>query len=66
MFKETSKDVLAFIKNSPSCFHAVHEMKKILLDAGYEELRECETWSLKKVENTLRQEMVLLLLLSYW
>ncbi|WP_115714925.1 M18 family aminopeptidase [Amedibacterium intestinale] len=48
MFKETSKDVLAFIKNSPSCFHAVHEMKKILLDAGYEELRECETWSLKK------------------
>ena len=23
-------------------------MKKILLDAGYEELRECETWSLKK------------------
>lgn len=48
MFKETSKDVLAFIKNSPSCFHAVHEMKKILSDAGYEELRECETWSLKK------------------
>lgn len=48
MFKETSKDVLAFIKNSPSCFHAVHEMKKILLDEGYEELRECETWSLKK------------------
>ena len=48
MFKETSKDVLAFIKNSPSCFHAVHEMKKILLYEGYEELRECETWSLKK------------------
>ena len=33
MFKETSKDVLAFIKNSPSCFHAVHEMKKILFFA---------------------------------
>lgn len=48
MFKETSKEVLAFIKNSPSCFHAVQEMRKILLDAGYEELRECETWSLRK------------------
>ena len=48
MYKETAKEVLAFIKNSPSCFHAVQEMKKILKEAGYEELRECETWNLEK------------------
>ena len=49
MYKETVKELFDFIQNSPSCFHAVDDMKRMLKEAGYEELRECESWNLKKV-----------------
>lgn len=48
MFKETSKEVLDFIQKSPSCFHAVKNLAELLKNAGYEELKECDSWSLKK------------------
>lgn len=48
MYKEIANEVLTFIKNSPSCFHAINEMKKLLESAGYEEIRECESWKLSK------------------
>ena len=48
MYKETAKQVLDFIQKSPSCFHAVAEMAAMLKNAGYEELRECESWELKR------------------
>lgn len=48
MYKELAHELLTFIQKSPSCFHAVNEMKTLLKDGGYEELRECEEWSLKK------------------
>ena len=48
MYKETVKELFDFIQNSPSCFHAVDDMKRMLKEARYEELRECESWNLKK------------------
>lgn len=48
MYNEIAKEVLTFIKNSPSCFHAIDQMKQVLKAAGYEELRECESWNLQK------------------
>lgn len=48
MYKELAHELLTFIQKSPSCFHAVNEMKTLLIDGGYEELRECEEWNLKK------------------
>ncbi len=40
--------LLHFIKNSPSPFHAVEEMKSILLGEGFEELQESKSWSIVK------------------
>ncbi len=48
MYKQIANEVLTFIKNSPSCFHAIDQMKQVLKATGYEELRECESWSLQK------------------
>lgn len=48
MYKETSQEVLDFIRRSPSCFHAVRTIAELLKDAGYEELKECMPWDLKK------------------
>lgn len=48
MYKELANEVLSFIQKSPSCFHAIQEMKNILLAAGYKEVRECEAWNINK------------------
>lgn len=48
MYRQTSREVLDFIKQSPSCFHAVAQMATILDKAGYQRLRECESWQLAK------------------
>lgn len=48
MIKEISKELLTFIQKSPSCFHAVDTMKEMLLNAGYQELKECESWNVNK------------------
>lgn len=40
------QDLLAFIKKSPSAFHAVAEGKRILKEAGFEELKWGEAWKL--------------------
>ena len=48
MYKEISKELLTFIQKSPSCFHAVNTMKSMLLENGFSELRECESWNLAK------------------
>lgn len=48
MYAQTSREVLNFIQHSPSCFHAVAEMSKMLDQAGYQRLRECESWAVTK------------------
>ena len=48
MFKETAKELLEFIENSPSCFHAVKTMKDMLNVEGFEEIKEADKWELSK------------------
>ena len=48
MYKQMSKELLTFIKKSPSCFHAVHTIAEMLKEAGFQELKECEAWSLQQ------------------
>lgn len=48
MHKETAEQILHHIKQSPSCFHAIAHMKQLLIRAGYQELKECEAWTLAK------------------
>lgn len=37
-------EMLEFINNSPTCFHAVASLKKMLAAAGYQEWKENEEW----------------------
>lgn len=48
MYKQMSKELLTFIKKSPSCFHAVHTIAEMLKEAGFQELKECDAWSLQQ------------------
>lgn len=48
MYRKVTEELLAFIEKSPSCYHAVSNMKKVLADAGFSELLEGERWSLKE------------------
>ena len=38
---------LDYVASSPTAFHAVREIEKVLSDAGYEPLSEAEAWRLK-------------------
>ena len=48
MYQETSREVLDFIKHSPSCFHAVEQLSQMLDQAGYQRLKECDGWTLEQ------------------
>lgn len=48
MYRETAEQLLAFIEKSPSCFHAIKNMKEILSADGFTELKEEEKWEIKK------------------
>ena len=41
------KQLMAFLDNSPSCYHVVDNVKQELLENGYEALRECDPWDLQ-------------------
>lgn len=41
-----AKNLLEFIKKSPSCFHAVKNISEILLQNGFREIKESEKWNL--------------------
>ena len=40
MDKQISQELVTFIKQSPTAFHAVANMQNILIEHGYEELLE--------------------------
>ena len=40
------EEMLDFLYKSPSCFHAVDEIKKHLKKAGYEQLDESQKWKI--------------------
>lgn len=49
-FVETSREMLRFIEKSPSCFHAVDNLKMMLKERGYKELSEEDAFDLKRGE----------------
>lgn len=48
MYKEVSQQLMSFIQQSPTAFHAVDTMKKMLNEAGYQELSESQKWIITK------------------
>ena len=48
MINSTSKNLLSFIKNSPSSFHAIASIKKVLKREGFIELLESKPFKLSK------------------
>lgn len=46
--KATAQDLLTFIEKSPSCYHVIDNFKKMLVQEGYTELREEDSWQLIK------------------
>jgi len=43
-----AQDLIDFLYDSPTAFHAVENVKKVLENAGFEEVKEEEKWNLKK------------------
>lgn len=50
MINSTSKNLLAFIKNSPSPFHSIASIKKILNREGFIEIKESTSFNIKSNE----------------
>ena len=46
-FDQINQELLTFLNNSPTCFHAVANMKAELEAAGFERLFEGQTWNLR-------------------
>lgn len=46
-YQETTKKMLEFIEASPSCFHAIENLKHMFEKEGFRELRENENWQLE-------------------
>ncbi len=44
--REITEDLLKFIEKSPTCFHAVQNICKTLIQEGFEELTEGSVWQL--------------------
>lgn len=47
-FAKTSKEMLKFIEESPSCFHAVANLSAMLKERGFEQLSEQDNYDIKK------------------
>ncbi len=45
-YQKSAKDMLDFIEKSPTCFHAVENIKRMLEEAGGTELTEAGEWQL--------------------
>ncbi len=59
-----SKDLLEFIKESPTAFQAVDQVKKSLISEGFAELPENQNWSSKELKSvfTIRDDGALIAL----
>lgn len=51
MYRESARELLAFIDRSPSCYHVISNIKEILASDGYEELQEGRPWKLEAGRN---------------
>lgn len=48
MYEEKTKELLAFIEKSPSCYHVIENFRQMLTKEGFVELREEQEWELKE------------------
>lgn len=48
MERAITKQLLQFIESSPSCYHAIENMKNTFMENGYEPLQESRPWTLEK------------------
>ena len=46
-YRKSAEAMLDFVHKSPTAFHAVANIKKMLCDAGYVELAETEDWEIQ-------------------
>ena len=46
MSQSVNQELIEFLDNSPTCFQAVENFRKMLKDTGYSELLECEKWEI--------------------
>ena len=46
-------ELTTFIEHAPTAFHAVAELKEILKQEGFEELKESEKWKIKPGKDTM-------------
>ena len=44
---DINEKLLDFLHKSPTCFHAIDEIKKVLVKQGYRELSEADSWNLE-------------------
>ncbi len=51
MYKTLSKELLDFISASPSCYHAIANIRNELIQNGFEELYEGSRWNLDENKN---------------
>lgn len=52
-FEKTNQELMEFLDNSPSSFHAVANMKAMLEEAGCSCLLEGEKWQLDRERATM-------------
>lgn len=50
MINKTNNELLHHLNKSTSCFHAIAEMKEVLIENGFKELKESEKWNITKGE----------------
>ncbi|KAJ5252317.1 hypothetical protein N7489_002727 [Penicillium chrysogenum] len=43
--KQSALDFLSFVNSAPTPFHAVHEAKQLLAKAGFQEIKERDSWA---------------------
>lgn len=43
-----NNELMHFIKNSPSCYHAIAQLKQMVEEAGFQRLKENTRWEIKK------------------
>ena len=48
-----NEQFITFIENSPSAFHAVHNLANMVRKYGFNELKENETWKIEKRKELL-------------
>ena len=47
MEKQQALDLINFLYNSPTAFHGVESVKNVLIENGYSDIKESDSWNLK-------------------